>query len=50
MDFKELLVAEKNYEKKSPDPTELKPVEPRQIPDKTAKAVGSAALKGSGKK
>jgi hypothetical protein len=43
-------VPEKNPEQKKPTPLELKPVEPRQVPDKTAKGLGSAALKGAGKK
>jgi hypothetical protein len=42
-------VGEKNYEKKNPSPLEIKPTE-RPIPDKTAKAAGSLALKGAGKK
>ncbi len=40
---------EKSPEKKSPSPLETKPKD-RQIPDKTAKGLGSAALKGAGKK
>lgn len=42
-------MGEKNYEKKSPSPLEVKPVE-RQIPEKTAKDLGRAALKGPDKK
>ncbi len=42
-------MGEKNYEKKNPSPIEVKPKD-RPIPEKTAKALGNAALKGPGKK
>lgn len=42
-------MGEKNPEMKKPTPIEVKPTD-RQIPDKTAKAAGSLALKGAGKK
>jgi hypothetical protein len=42
-------MGEKTPEKKSPSPLETKAVE-RQIPEKTARGIGSTALKGAGKK
>jgi hypothetical protein len=41
-------VGEKSPERKAPSPLEKKPRE-RQIPDKTVKAIGKAAVKGTGK-
>lgn len=43
-------MGEKNWEKKSPSPLEVKPKEPRQVSEKTAKALGGAAIKNAGKK
>lgn len=42
-------MGEKNPEKKNPTPIEVKPTDPR-FTEKTAKAAGSVALKGAGKK
>lgn len=42
-------MSEKNYEKKSPSPLEKKPVD-KKVPEKTARVLGGAAIKGSGKK
>jgi hypothetical protein len=42
-------MSEKSPEKKSPSPLETKPVD-KKVPPKTARALGGAAIKGSGKK